>query len=100
MCYLRGGGGIMVDMEPAHRNKRPAYVAYAAHALHDGFTDLMYVLLPLFQAEFGLAYAQTAFCRSILAGAWRASQCPRGLFSSRFVTLPTLVPGRPSDTRA
>ncbi|MEA2857781.1 MAG: hypothetical protein QOH98_2102, partial [Methylobacteriaceae bacterium] len=27
-----------MDIEPAHPDKRPAYVAYAAHALHDGFT--------------------------------------------------------------
>ena len=28
-----------------------------AHALHDGFTDLLNVLYPLLQAQFGLSYA-------------------------------------------
>jgi MFS family permease len=65
-------------------DKRPAYVAYAAHALHDGFTDLMYVLLPLFQAEFGLAYAQTGLLRSIYAGAMALFQVPSGQLAGRF----------------
>ena len=33
-------------------------VACGAHALHDGFTDLIYVLLPLWHAEFGIGYAE------------------------------------------
>jgi MFS transporter, FSR family, fosmidomycin resistance protein len=65
-------------------NKRPAYVAYAAHLLHDGFTDLMYVLLPLFQAEFALAYAQTGLLRSIYAGAMALFQVPSGHLAGRF----------------
>jgi MFS transporter, FSR family, fosmidomycin resistance protein len=83
----------MVDMEPAHPGKRPAYVAYAAHALHDGFTDLMYVLLPLFQAEFGLAYAQTGLLRSIYAGAMAAFQVPSGQLAGRFGNRAILVAG-------
>ena len=34
--------------------RRTMAVACGAHVLHDGFTDLLYVLLPLWQAEFGL----------------------------------------------
>jgi FSR family fosmidomycin resistance protein-like MFS transporter len=74
-------------------DKRPAYVAYAAHALHDGFTDLMYVLLPLFQAEFGLAYAQTGLLRSIYAGAMAAFQVASGQLASRFGNRAILVAG-------
>jgi FSR family fosmidomycin resistance protein-like MFS transporter len=74
-------------------DKRPAYVAYAAHALHDGFTDLMYVLLPLFQAEFALAYAQTGLLRSIYAGAMAAFQVPSGHLAARFGNRAVLVAG-------
>ena len=69
---------------PTPAGKRPAYVAYAAHALHDGFTDLMYVLLPLFQAEFALAYAQTGLLRSIYAGGMALFQVPSGHLAGRF----------------
>ncbi len=37
--------------------RRAAAIAGVAHALHDGYTDLIYILLPLWQAEFGLDYA-------------------------------------------
>jgi MFS family permease len=74
-------------------DKRPAYVAYAAHALHDGFTDLMYVLLPLFQAEFALAYAQTGLLRSIYAGAMAAFQVPSGQLAGRFGNRAILAAG-------
>jgi FSR family fosmidomycin resistance protein-like MFS transporter len=39
--------------------------ACLAHALHDGYTDLLYVLLPVWQAEFGLGYAGLAVLRSL-----------------------------------
>ncbi len=74
-------------------DKRPAYVAYAAHALHDGFTDLMYVLLPLFQAEFALAYAQTGILRSIYAGAMALFQVPSGQLATRFGNRVVLAAG-------
>ena len=37
--------------------RRTMGVASGAHALHDGYTDLIYVMLPVWQAEFGLSYA-------------------------------------------
>ena len=36
--------------------RRAGGVACGAHALHDGYTDLIYVLLPVWQTEFGLGY--------------------------------------------
>jgi FSR family fosmidomycin resistance protein-like MFS transporter len=75
------------------QSKRPAYVAYAAHALHDGFTDLMYVLLPLFQAEFSLAYAQTGLLRSIYAGGMALFQVPSGQLAGRFGNRAVLAMG-------
>ena len=32
--------------------RRAASVAGLAHALHDGYTDLIYIMLPLWQTEF------------------------------------------------
>ena len=37
--------------------RRAIGVACGAHALHDGYTDLVYVMLPIWQAEFGLGFA-------------------------------------------
>jgi hypothetical protein len=37
--------------------RRVLWVACGAHALHDGFTDTLYLLLPIWQVEFALGYA-------------------------------------------
>ncbi|MBV9375612.1 MAG: MFS transporter [Alphaproteobacteria bacterium] len=59
-------------------------VACGAHALHDGFTDLLYVLLPLWQVEFGLGYAEVGALRAVYAGAMAGFQLPAGGLANRF----------------
>ncbi len=63
--------------------RRAIGVASGAHALHDGFTDLIYVMLPIWQAEFGLGYAALGLLRTCYAGAMAALQIPSGLLSER-----------------
>ncbi len=64
--------------------RRVAAVAGIAHALHDGYTDLIYVMLPLWQAEFALTYAALGVLRSMFVGAMAALQIPAGYLSERF----------------
>ncbi|MEP9380218.1 MFS transporter [Aquabacter sp. CN5-332] len=47
-----------------------------AHALHDGYTDAIYVLLPVWRAEFGLDYVALALLRGLYAGAMAVLQVP------------------------
>lgn len=70
---------------PAARQqeRRALGVAGGAHALHDGYTDLIYVMLPIWQAEFGLAYAEIGVLRGLYAGTMAAFQIPAGLISER-----------------
>src|ERR1700721_4733326 len=42
--------------------------ACLAHLLHDGYTDLLYALLPVAQSEFGLSYAGLAVVRALYYG--------------------------------
>jgi FSR family fosmidomycin resistance protein-like MFS transporter len=64
--------------------RRAASVAGLAHALHDGYTDLIYIVLPLWQAEFGLTYAALGVLRSMFVGAMACLQIPAGFLSERF----------------
>jgi MFS family permease len=57
---------------------RTLAVAGLAHALHDGYTDVIYVLLPVWQAEFGLGYGRLATLRGLYAGAMALLQLPAG----------------------
>src|SRR6478735_7021114 len=55
---------------------RVLWVACGAHALHDGFTDTLYVLLPLWQAQFALSYAAIGILRALYAGVMAGLQVP------------------------
>ena len=44
--------------------KRALATCCTAHAVHDGFSDVTYVLLPLFAQTFGLSLAQVGLIRS------------------------------------
>jgi MFS family permease len=73
--------------------RRAAGVACGAHALHDGFTDLIYVMLPIWQAEFGLGYAELGLLRGIFAGAMATLQIPSGWLGERLGTAVVLAGG-------
>ena len=62
--------------EPARNKSRILWVACGAHALHDGFTDTLYVLLPLWQAQFALSYAAIGILRTLYAGVMAGFQVP------------------------
>ena len=71
---------------------RPRYtlaIAGTVYALHDGFTDLIYVLLPVWQAEFAVGFGVLALLRGLYTGAMAALQIPAGrlaeLFGGRLV---------------
>src|ERR1700729_934460 len=63
--------------------RRAASIAAVTHALHDGYTDLIYIMLPLCQAEFGLDYAALGMLRGVFVGAMASLQIPAGLASEK-----------------
>lgn len=73
--------------------RRALAVAGGAHMLHDGYTDVVYVLLPLWQAEFGLTYAAVGLLRSLYAGIMASLQIPACLLAERLGAGPVLALG-------
>jgi MFS family permease len=73
--------------------RRAASIAAGAHALHDGYTDLIYIMLPLWQAEFGLSYAALGLLRSMFVGAVASLQIPASYLSERFGSAAVLALG-------
>ncbi|HEU5274459.1 MAG TPA: MFS transporter [Xanthobacteraceae bacterium] len=63
--------------------RRALGVACGAHALHDGYTDLVYVMLPIWQAEFGLSYAAIGILRTLFSGTLAGLQIPSGLLAEK-----------------
>jgi len=63
--------------------RRALGIAGSAHALHDGYTDLVYVMLPIWQAEFGLSYAALGLLRGLFSGTLATFQIPSGLLAEK-----------------
>jgi len=79
--------------EARAEERRAAGVACGAHALHDGYTDLIVVMLPIWQAEFGLGYGELGLMRGLFAGTMAAFQIPAGLVAERLGTPLVLASG-------
>ncbi|HYH40344.1 MAG TPA: MFS transporter, partial [Burkholderiales bacterium] len=66
------------------KSRRSLGSCCAAHTLHDGLSDVTYVLLPLLAQTFGLSLSQVGLIRSAHRTAMAAFQIPAGLFAERF----------------
>jgi MFS transporter, FSR family, fosmidomycin resistance protein len=78
---------------PPQEARRTLAAAGLNHALHDGYTDLIYVLLPVWQAEFGLDYFALAVLRSLYNGALAALQMPASRLAQRLGARAVLMLG-------
>lgn len=66
----------MNEPPPSATARRKLAGACAAHVLHDGYTDQLYALLPVWQGELGLTYAGLAALRVLYYGTMGALQVP------------------------
>jgi MFS family permease len=64
-----------------------------AHFVHDGFSDSLYVLLPLWAEAFGLNHAQVGLLKTLYSSAMAAFQLPAGLLAERLGQRGLLVAG-------
>ena len=58
--------------------------ACSIHFVHDGFSDILYVLLPIWANEFRLTFAQVGLIRTAYSGGMAAFQIPAGLLAERW----------------
>jgi MFS family permease len=75
---------MTVAVAPSTSSRKTLAVCGAAHALHDGFTDLLNVLYPLLQTQFGLNYAAIGALKTVYSGAMASGQIPSGKLAVRF----------------
>jgi MFS family permease len=79
--------------EGVSTRRRTLAAASMAHAVHDGCTDLIYVLLPLWQGEFALGYGALAALRGLYAGMTAGAQWPASRLAERWGVRTVLVLG-------
>ena len=84
---------MTVGVSPSYSPRRTLTVCGGAHALHDGFTDLLNVLYPLLQAQFGLNYAAIGALKTVYSGAMASGQIPSGMLAVRLGPVRVLAAG-------
>jgi FSR family fosmidomycin resistance protein-like MFS transporter len=57
--------------------------ACGAHFIHDGFSDILYILLPVWATEFGLSFAQVGLLKTLYTGGMASFQVPAGILAER-----------------
>ena len=66
------------------RRRRVLATCGVAHFAHDGFSDTIYVLLPLWAESFGLSHAQVGLLKTVFSGSTASFQLPAGLLAERW----------------
>ena len=75
------------------RRRRVLGATCSTHFIHDGFSDLIIILLPVWQGEFGLSLSQVGVISSTYSGAMSIGQLPAGLAAERWGERRILVVG-------
>jgi FSR family fosmidomycin resistance protein-like MFS transporter len=58
-------------------------IACLAHVLHDGYSSMIYLLLPPWQAEFALSLTQVGILKTLYSAAMAVGQVPAGRLGER-----------------
>jgi len=64
-----------------------------AHVLHDGYASMLYLLLPLWQSEFSLNFAEVGMLKTLYSAAMALGQVPVARVGERWSEKPALVVG-------
>src|SRR5881296_41265 len=72
------------DRSVRSRARAVLAAACSIHFVHDGFSDILYVLLPIWAQEFRLNLAQVGLIRTAYTAAMASFQIPAGLLAERW----------------
>jgi len=84
---------VAVPARAPSTRRRALITGCSAHAVHDGLTDVIYVLLPIWQAQFALSYAQIGLLRGAYSGMMAVFQLMASRAAKRWGRIPLLVGG-------
>jgi MFS family permease len=93
LSFLAVSSHASTDLAGKLRARRTLVLAGLAHALHDGLSDMIYVLLPVWQVQFALGYGALAVLRALYVGAMASLQVPSGHLARHLNARTVLVLG-------
>ncbi|CAD0260462.1 MFS transporter [Pseudomonas veronii] len=84
---------VALPVAETSTRRRALIAGCSAHAVHDGLTDVIYVLLPIWQAQFALSYVQIGLLRGAYSGMMAVFQLMASRAATRWGRTPMLVGG-------
>ncbi len=75
---------VVLSTAPPARRWRALATACLAHFTHDGYSDLLYLLFPVWQREFALSLMEIGVMKTLYSGAMALFQIPSGHAGERF----------------
>ena len=79
--------------EPLAAHKKVLWTGSMAHFIQDGFTDMLYVFFPVWQAQFALSFSEIGFLKTLFSGTLAGFQVPASSFARRIGAFELLVAG-------
>src|SRR2546429_4117446 len=92
-AWLERSSRLEDDRSVIARARAVLAAASTIHFVHDGFSDILYVFLPLWASEFGLSLAQVGVIRTTYTGGMALFQIPAGFLAERWGERRLLVAG-------
>jgi MFS transporter, FSR family, fosmidomycin resistance protein len=90
---MRPANAIAATVRQVVSQWRVLAIACLAHVLHDGYSSMIYLLLPSWQTEFTLTLAQTGMLKTLYSAAMAVAQVPAGRVGERWGEKLPLVAG-------
>ena len=85
------------DVTAAAQKEQPKQKALLtgslAHFIHDGFTDMLYVFFPIWQAQWALTFVQVGLLKTLVSGSMAMFQLPTGMVANRIGPIKLLIIG-------
>jgi MFS transporter, FSR family, fosmidomycin resistance protein len=81
---MRPTNNVAPPIRQAVSRWRVLGIACLAHALHDGYSSTIYLLLPVWQAELGLNLAEIGILKTLYSGGMAVGQVPAARLGGRW----------------
>src|SRR4029077_16103037 len=81
--FARARADVKQSRGMSRRARAILATACGAHFVHDGFSDILYILLPVWATEFGLSFAQVGLLKTLYTGGMASFQVPAGILAER-----------------
>ena len=91
--YSGNSNGTTEVLNRSPERKRTLFAASIAHATHDGMSDVIYILLPIWQSQFALSYVIAGLMRGLYSGVMASFQIQASHFAKRLGRKQLLVSG-------